>query len=158
MEINNEGTNLVENTKVMVNKENANSNSYINSSGLKFDKILKEVVDEKGTNLEDINKNADSMDIENITSELQLEYIKKKMEDISGKQNSAIARLARQFGVSEELMRFILNSLGISPADLLNPAKKKEVMEKLSNFFSLKEKSKEKLGQVMDEIQSSSAA
>lgn len=160
MEVNNCVSDLLQNAEKAKKGGKVNS-TFNNSSRGEFSNILNRIVSRVSESSNDLKYNNDEnsiSDVDNLIEQYELRCITEKLKDMAGKQDSAVERLARQFGISKQLMSFILNNLGISASDLLNPAKKREILAKLSDYFSLDKKKTEKIGQVLDNIQEVSIA
>lgn len=150
MEMKNCINDLSESTKVSNNKNNITNSTLKNPSNIAFNDTLNKVINAQKNALDNSTKNSD---VSNIDDKFSLYELQQEHNSLEEEADSAVSRLASEFGMNKMCMYLILKSLGIKPEDLLNPSMKKEILEKLSGFL-LKGQSKEKLGELLDTFSS----
>jgi iron uptake system EfeUOB component EfeO/EfeM len=141
-------------TNVLSTSNSINKNKISNTAktlnGKSFDSIFNKII---------ANKINDSLNPSLTTaSNSSTEEINKKMnekleEELEQKADADVERLASFFGIGKHLMAVILKGLNIDPKELLDPSRKKDIVETLTKKFGLDKNRAEALASLVTDFQ-----
>ena len=117
--------------------KNKVSNAVSKSNGESFANIFNNV----------INGNTNSSNISSV--EGLNESLK---EDLDKRVDAAVERLAGFFGIGKHLMAAILEYLHIDPKELLDPARKQDIVDTLSKQFGLNKNKSDALYNLISDL------
>jgi polyphosphate kinase len=148
MEVKNYINDLAEGSEALNNRKNSILQSSRNNT---FKDMLSKVImgQDKAIDSSHKDSNAADVDISFCLEKFTNDFNAVRDNSLKARADSAVGRLATQFGMSKELMGFLLDNMGIKPEDLLDPGMKEKIMNKLSSFL-LNDKSKDDVSKLLD--------
>lgn len=87
------------------------------------------------------------------TEKLDENFSEKLEEELNQRADDDVERLANFFGIGKHLMKAILQGLHIDPKDLLDPSRKKNIVETLIKKFGLDKNRAEALTNLITDFQ-----
>ncbi|NMM62473.1 hypothetical protein HBE96_07170 [Clostridium sp. P21] len=132
-------------TNNSINK-NKTSNTTKKLNEKSFGNIFNRIITNKINNSTKSNLTA--------VSTSSIEDINEKLEaEMEQKADAAVERLAGFFGIGKTLMKAILKSMKISPTELLDPSRKKDIIKTLTKKFGLGKDRTEALTSLITDFQ-----
>lgn len=110
------------------------SNAAKNLKEDSFGSIFNKIVTDKITN--SIKQNS-TITSNSSAEKLDENFSEKLEEEMNQRVDDDVERLANFFGIGKHLMKAILQGLHIDPKDLLDPSRKKNIVETLIKKFGL---------------------
>ncbi|AKN31027.1 hypothetical protein Ccar_09265 [Clostridium carboxidivorans P7] len=126
------------------------SNAAKSLKGDSFGSIFNKIVTDK---IADSIKQNSTITSNSSAQELDENFSEKLEEEMNQRADDDVERLANFFGIGKHLMKAILQGLHIDPKDLLDPSKKKKIVDTLIKKFGLDKNRAEALANVITDFQ-----
>lgn len=126
------------------------SNATKSLKGNSFDSIFNKIVTDK---IADSIKQNSPITSNSSIEKLDENFSEKLEEEMDQRADDDVERLANFFGIGKHLMKAILQGLHINPKDLLDPSKKKNIVETLIKKFGLDKNRAEALANLITDFQ-----